>query len=133
MRIPQRPKYASRVAGTTPKRILGCWAILGCWQPSVRADPAAGGPFEAGRPDQSGAAAVSPARPGPSRRPPRRTRARGARPLRRDVSPDGSRVAVVSSGNNILTLANGAWHEIPVDARWGTEYIAWRSEERRVG
>src|ERR1035438_6458935 len=50
-----------------------------------------------------------------------------------DVSPDGSRVAVVSSGNNILTLANGAWHEIPVDARWGTEYIAWRSEERRVG
>jgi DNA-binding winged helix-turn-helix (wHTH) protein/Tol biopolymer transport system component len=45
-----------------------------------------------------------------------------------DVSPDGSRVAVVSSGNNILTLANGAWHEIPVDARWGTEYIAWTAD-----
>jgi Tol biopolymer transport system component len=48
-----------------------------------------------------------------------------------DVSPDGSRVAVVGSGNNgnnILTLANGAWHEIAVDARWGTEYIAWTAD-----
>jgi hypothetical protein len=30
-----------------------------------------------------------------------------------DVSPDGSRLAVVGSGDNkILILANGAWHEI---------------------
>ncbi len=45
-----------------------------------------------------------------------------------DVSPDGSRLAVVSSGNNILTLANGAWHEIPVAARWDTDYIAWTAD-----
>jgi Tol biopolymer transport system component len=45
-----------------------------------------------------------------------------------DVSPDGSRLAVVCSGNNILTLANGAWHEIPVEPRWETDYIAWTAD-----
>jgi Tol biopolymer transport system component len=45
-----------------------------------------------------------------------------------DVSPDGSRLAVVSSGNNILTLANGVWREIPIAARWEPDYIAWASD-----
>ena len=45
-----------------------------------------------------------------------------------DVSPDGSRLAVVSSGNNILTLANGVWNEIPVAARRDTDYIAWTAD-----
>ncbi len=45
-----------------------------------------------------------------------------------DVSPDGSRLAVVGAGINILTLANGAWHEIPVAAHWQTDYIAWAAD-----
>ncbi|HXM43063.1 MAG TPA: winged helix-turn-helix domain-containing protein [Bryobacteraceae bacterium] len=45
-----------------------------------------------------------------------------------DVSPDGSRLAVVGSGNNILTLANGVWHEVPVAARWEPDYIAWAAD-----
>ena len=45
-----------------------------------------------------------------------------------DVSPDGSRLAVVGPGNNIRILADGAWHEIAVAAHWGTDYIAWAAD-----
>jgi Tol biopolymer transport system component len=45
-----------------------------------------------------------------------------------DVSPDGSRLAVVGPGNRILTFTDGAWHEIPVEARWAPEYIAWAAD-----
>ncbi|MGC9946000.1 MAG: hypothetical protein ABSF64_06475 [Bryobacteraceae bacterium] len=45
-----------------------------------------------------------------------------------DVSPDGSRVAVLGSGDDILILANGAWHEVPVAARWQADYIAWTAD-----
>jgi DNA-binding winged helix-turn-helix (wHTH) protein/Tol biopolymer transport system component len=45
-----------------------------------------------------------------------------------DVSPDGSRLAVVESADKILTLADGAWHEIPIEARWAVEYIAWAAD-----
>jgi DNA-binding winged helix-turn-helix (wHTH) protein/Tol biopolymer transport system component len=45
-----------------------------------------------------------------------------------DVSPDGSRLAVVGTDNKILNLVDGAWHEITLDARWGTDYIAWAAD-----
>ena len=46
-----------------------------------------------------------------------------------DVSPDGSRLAVVDTGNKILTLTDGKWREIPVDARWSTlQTIAWAAD-----
>jgi hypothetical protein len=45
-----------------------------------------------------------------------------------DVSPDGSSVAAMGSRNQILILADGAWHEIPVEARWQPEYIAWTAD-----
>lgn len=38
------------------------------------------------------------------------------------------RLAVVGAGINILTLANGAWHEIPVASHWQTDYIAWAAD-----
>jgi Tol biopolymer transport system component len=48
-----------------------------------------------------------------------------------DVSPDGSRLAVVNDRNKILTLADGTWHEIPVDPRWsGLQTIAWAADGR---
>lgn len=49
------------------------------------------------------------------------------------VSPDGSRLAVVDLSHTdrieILSLANGAWHEIAVEPGWG-EYrgIAWAAD-----
>jgi len=45
-----------------------------------------------------------------------------------DVSPDGSRLAVMGTGNRILILADGVWHEIPVATQWGADYIAWAAD-----
>jgi Tol biopolymer transport system component len=45
-----------------------------------------------------------------------------------DVSPEGSRLAVVGAGNKIMTLVNGTWHEIPVAEQWNTDYIAWTAD-----
>jgi len=46
-----------------------------------------------------------------------------------DVSPDGSRLAAVNARNQILTLADGKWHEIPVEPRWsGLQTIAWAAD-----
>jgi hypothetical protein len=45
-----------------------------------------------------------------------------------DVSPDGSRVAVVGAGDHILILADGVWREVPVAEHWDTDYIAWTAD-----
>src|ERR1035438_3263073 len=45
-----------------------------------------------------------------------------------DVSPDSSRLAVMGSHRQILMLADGVWHEIPIEAHWGPEYIAWTAD-----
>jgi len=50
-----------------------------------------------------------------------------------DVSADGSRVAVVDYGHEgkieILTLSDGAWHEVPVGATGGLfQKIAWAAD-----
>jgi hypothetical protein len=49
-------------------------------------------------------------------------------PFAWDVSPDGSRLAVMGSRRQIMTLADGVWHEIPIEERWGPEYIAWTAD-----
>jgi Tol biopolymer transport system component len=46
-----------------------------------------------------------------------------------DVSPDGSRLAVVDSDNRILTLTEGRWDEIRVEPRWSAlQNIAWAAD-----
>jgi len=46
-----------------------------------------------------------------------------------DVSPDGSSVTAVDGRSIVLTLSDGAWHELPVDERWGgLSSIAWAAD-----
>jgi len=46
-----------------------------------------------------------------------------------DVSPDGSSVAAVDAHSSVLTLSGGAWHELPLDERWGgLASIAWTAD-----
>jgi DNA-binding winged helix-turn-helix (wHTH) protein/WD40 repeat protein len=46
-----------------------------------------------------------------------------------DVSPDGSRVALVDSSKKVQILSDGSWHEVPLEEGYGAPVaIAWTAD-----